>query len=171
MPTDALPDPPERIVADLLVSAWDPTNVEGYDPSATSSDAYLALGTGADFDDVGKPYPSVVVTPSNQTSGGQTTYDFTSGAGSGPGQLRQGSVLATARAQDEQGYRNGATADRLVYLCRQEVERVCRANATGGTTPFTFLGSQPAADAPDDRDDEPVTRLAQVEVRFGWIRS
>jgi hypothetical protein len=170
MPTDALSDRPQRIIADLLVSEWDPTNVDGYDPSATSGDAYLPLGTGADFDDVGAPYPSVVVTPSNQTSGGETSYDFTTGAG-GPGQVRRGSVLATIRAQDERDYRNGVAAETLAHDLRQEVERICRANATGGTTEFTFIGSQPAADAPDDRTDEPPVRLSQAEIRFGWLRA
>jgi hypothetical protein len=170
MPTDALPQRPAREIADLLVAEWTPSNVHGYDPTASPGQSdHLALVTT--LDRVGAVYPSVVVTPSNQTSGGQTTYDFTTGGGSGPGQVRRGSALATVRAQDDQGYRDGTDAETLAYELRQEVERIVRANATGGTTPFMTLGSQPAAAAPDDLTDEPPVRLSQVEIRFAWLRA
>lgn len=170
MPIDALPDRPEQLLADLLVSEWAPSNVHGYAPDdGPGQDTHLP--TAMSLDNVGRRFPSLVVTPSNQTTAGDTTYDFlTDGQ---PGQVRRGSVLATARAQDrpDASYQGEVDAATLVHDIRVEVERIARANADGGTTAFSFIGSQPAADAPDDLTDEPPVRLAQVELRFGWLRA
>jgi hypothetical protein len=86
--------------------------------------------------------------------------------------VRRGSVLVTLRAADGGvQYRNDIDALALAFTLRQEVERVTAANPLGGPTDFTYLGSQPVADAPDDLAAEPPVRQAQVEVRYGWLRA
>ena len=178
-----LTEHPQQILRDLLYGEWDPTNTSGYDPSLNpfENPEGLLLSRARSGGDI---YPSVIITGGGVSSGSETSYDFLTSEG--PGQNRGGLLLVTARAEDvdyddtggfdsdpygydEYGVDGTVSAEDLVYQLAQEVERICGANASGGETPFTYLGSS-LVDAPDDTDVTPTVRIEQVEVPYGWLR-
>lgn len=166
----------ELILQDILLPAWTAANTQGYDPIATDG-TYLASATS--IDDVGRPYPSLVVSPSQPgVASGQTTYDFMTA--NGPGQNRGGTVVATARVQDTtdgSGYTTddesypAVDAAELAEQIIDEVERICLANPTGRTTDLSYLGSHRPSDNPDDNNETPTVRLAQCTIQYGWLRT
>ena len=178
----SLPDRPARHAIDYLLAAWNPAYARGYDitVSTPSAEAFCPIATS--LDDVGSSHPSIVVTASQPGgTAGESTWDFVTS--NGPGQNRQGTLLATIRAQDRDddsntGYTgdsatySGVSATEIVEELADAVERVVMEDpVTPQATQFSYLGSQRPADVPDDFEDSPPTRLAQVELRFGWIRT
>jgi len=166
--------PAQYFIDELLIPDWDPSGALGYDPTASPSDeAFLDVATS--LEDVGAHYPTLVVTYSNETSGGETTYDFLTTQG--PGQQRDGQLVATARAEDGREYTGDAAsyaavdAEAIVYALTSEVEDVCLRNAQGADTRFSYVGSQPGPDVPDDFDAPPTVRLEDCTVAYGWDRS
>jgi len=105
-----LPDrPAQHFMDDVLLPEWDASDALGFDPQASpGTEAFLPVATT--LDNVGASYPSLVIQYSNETSGGESTYDYLTP--SGPGQNRQGTLLAIARAEAEQG---GYTGDSPQY--------------------------------------------------------
>jgi len=163
---------PESALVDLLVAEWTPSNVHGFDVSAgPQSDAYLPLATT--IDNVRAPYPSLVVSFSNETTAGESTYDFLTPDGAG--QSRTGTALATVRAEDRppEGYDTPSgdrvRAEQLVDDIAEEALRIALATPTGAGTPFTSVGGQPGPDVPDDTGQEPPVRIAQRELRFARL--
>jgi hypothetical protein len=80
-----------------------------------------------------------------------------------------------ARAEAEREYAGAAsfdtvTARDLVVEIIEEVERVAQANATGGQSEFQTIGSQRAAEAPDDLDVSPPVRLANCTIQYSYLR-
>jgi hypothetical protein len=154
--------------------------VRGYDITIDDrpSDDPAALVDATSIDNVGSIYPSLIVSASQPgTSGGETTYDFLTD--DGPGQNRTGSVLATARAEAGKDYVGDSStysstdAETIVDEIVSHVEDICFETAAGGSSEFSFVGSQRPSDVPleDDASEGEVTWLAQVEIRFGHIRS
>lgn len=179
MPT-RLSKSPERLFIDVLLSdtnsgGWDPSGAVGYDLDDVPGDeGFLPVGTS--LDDVGETHPHITVQRSNESSGGETTYDFVTTKG--PGQQRDGQLVVTARAEEvEDGYTgdsvsHGAVdAEALVETLIDEVEDVCLRNAQGGSTGFSYLGSQRGADAPNDYDATPPVMIEQCTVAYGWDRA
>jgi hypothetical protein len=173
-----LPQRPEQYFIDqVLIPNWDPSTAQGYDPTvAPGNDAFLPIATS--IGNVGEVYPSLVVTYSNETSGGETTYDFVTTEG--PGQQRDGQLLATARAKDmegDQGYtgdsgsHSSMTAEAIVDELIAEVEDVCLENPQAAGTDFSYLGSQSGPDVPDDLEETPPVRIAQATIVYGWDRT
>jgi hypothetical protein len=171
-----LPDRPAKYFIDqILIPSWDASVAKGYDVNANPGDeAFIPVATT--IDDVGAVYPSLVIQYSNETSGGQTSYDYLTG--NGPGQNRQGTLLAIARAQDSDGGYTGDSAtyasepaDDIVVHVIEAVEHAVQANAAGGSTEFETLGSQRGPDAPDDQETDPTTRLANTQILYTWNRS
>lgn len=173
-----LPKRPQQLfIDDILIPAWDPSGAHGYDLAAGPEDeAFLPVATS--IDDVGASYPSLVVTYSSETSGGETTYDFMTD--SGPGQQRNGQLVATARARDteaDQGYTGAAAiysavdAASIVDTLIAEVEDVCLRNQQGDETEFSYLGSQRGPDVPDDLDETSPVRIADCTIAYGWDRT
>jgi hypothetical protein len=167
---------PERaakhFIDEILLPDFDPSGAVGFDPLAPlGSDAFLPVSTS--LSNVGAGYPSLVVQYSNETSGGESTYDFQTS--NGPGQRRQGSLVVIARAEAEREYRGSTSftalpARDVVVELIEEVERVAQANATGGTSEFQTIGSQRAAEAPDDLDVSPPVRLANCTIQYSYLR-
>jgi hypothetical protein len=158
----------------LLVAEWDPAAVRGYDPSAApGTDAHLPLATS--LDNVGARYPSLVVTYSNETTGGASSYQFVTP--SGPGQRPDGSLVATARAEavDDAptgGY-SGAPGtyarvdgETIVDELAEHAFDIARSHPQGGPTDFKRLGGQRGPDAPDDDEQTPIVRLAQRTIEY-----
>lgn len=175
MPT-RLPKPPERLfIQDVLIPSWDKAQALGYDVDADPGDeAFVPVAPS--LDDVGETYPHITVARSNESTGGQTTYDFISD--SGPGQQRDGQLIVAARAEKQEdgytGYTNKSVAvdaEELVEELINEMEDVCLRNSEGGGTDFTYLGSQRGADAPNDYDASPPVMIEQATVSYGWIRA
>jgi hypothetical protein len=82
-----------------------------------------------------------------------------------------------ARAEAERGgYRGTESFDpvkarTVVVELIEEVERVAQANATGGpSSDFQTIGSQRAAEAPDDTDVSPPVRLANCTIAYSYLR-
>jgi hypothetical protein len=175
MPTRTLPTEPEQEMIDLLVAKWDPAQVRGFDVTAgPASDAHLPIADT--IDTVGAVYPSLVVTYSNETSGGESTYDFTTA--SGPGQSPQGTLLATARAEDrdddyvgDAGTYSAADAKTLVDEIASHALDICRDHPSAPGTAFTHVGGQRGPDAPDDTDTGQPVRIAQRQLDYGglWV--
>lgn len=179
-PQVTLSESPERLVAQFLVDNWNPSNTVGFDPTVTnaSSSAFMPIVTSQD--EVGEIYPSITITFSNETTAGPSTYDFLTD--DGPGQVRDGSLLSTAQAEDtahidaqsgytgEPGTYNRVTAETLVDVLNNEVERITLENATPNNE-LMYIGSQPSADIPDDTDQDPTVRQSQIEIRYSWLRS
>lgn len=175
MPYERLPQRAEQEFIDELVADWDPSVAVGYDlDTAPGDEAFLPVG--GSLADVGESSPTLTVMRSNETSGGETTYDFVTTEG--PGQRRDGELLVTARAkQDGDGYTGDAAqydavdAEAIVDRLIAAVEDVCLRNPNGGDTVFSYLGSQRGADAPDDLDVTPPVYIEQVSVAYGWLRA
>lgn len=171
--SDSLPQKADQYFIDeILDPNWTAANVKGYDANTA------ALPTATSISNVGAKYPQIVIQGGNETAPNQTGYDFLTD--SGPGQTRTGTLIATIRAQDgEDGplqalYENdnsaAVTAEDIVTLIRQEIERVTLANPTAGATEFTHISAFPAGDTPDDLDSDPVVRQESVTINYGWIR-
>jgi hypothetical protein len=163
----------QHFIDELLVPEWSPSDALGFDPTAAvGSDAFLPVATS--LSNVGAGYPSLVVQYSNETSGGESTYDFMTARG--PGQNRQGTLLVIARAESEAGgYRgdaafSAAPARDVVVELVEEVERIATTNATGGTSAFRTVGSQRGPEAPDDTDVSPPVRIANCQVDYSYLR-
>lgn len=177
MPTRLPKRPEQYFIDEILLPNWDPAGALGFDPAASpGAEAFLPVAT--DIGSVGESYPTLVVTYSNETSGGETTYDFLTT--NGPGQQRDGQLVATARAEDtegDEGYTGDASAhsavdaEAVVDELINEVEDVCLANATPSGTAFSYVGSQRDADVPDDLDATPPVRLADCTIAYGWDRT
>jgi hypothetical protein len=167
--------PSQYFIDEILLPAWDPSGAVGFDVTVGDPSAEAFLPVGTSLDDVGQVYPSLVVQRSNETSGGETGYDFLTS--DGPGQNRDGNLLVTVRAEDlEDGYTGDSStydavaADDLVAELIAEVADVCSRRATAPNTEFSFVSAFPGADAPDDTDVTPTVRIAQTTVQYAWIR-
>jgi len=167
--------PAQYFIDEVLLPGWQPSEARGYDVAVADPSAEAFLPVATSIDDVGAIYPSLVVRYSNETSGGESTYDFMTA--SGPGQNRTGELLVTARAQDrdadyagDSGAYATAEADDIVVELTDAVERIVQRNAAGGDTQFETLGSQRGPDIPDDYDEDPPVRLADVQVSYSWTR-
>lgn len=171
--SDSLPQKADQYFIDTILDPeWNDTNAKGYDANTA------ALPTATSISNVGAKYPQIVVQTGNETAPNQTGYDFLTNGG--PGQTRTGTLIATIRAEDgedgplQEVYENdnsaAVTAEDIVTLIRQEIERVTLANPTAGATEFTYLSAFPAADTPDDLDSDPVVRQESVTINYGWIR-
>ena len=181
--TTRLPKRPEQLFIDELLlqstadGGWDPSGALGYDPQANpGEEAFLPVATS--IDNVGAVYPSLVVTYSSETSGGETTYDFMTTEGAG--QQRNGQLVATVRARDteaDEGYTGDSDvyaavdAEEIVDTIVAEVEDVCLRNQQGASTEFSYLGSQRGPDVPDDFDESTPVRIADATISYGWDRA
>jgi len=170
-----LPESPDQYFINQLLldgRSWDASEVYGYDPNPSYTDsAWFAYGT--DLDNVGSSYPNLVISYSNETAGGESTYQYMTPEG--PGQNRNGSLVATARVQDQDGgysTPDGSTveASELASAIIEEVENVCQRNAAGGSSLFTSVGSQRGPDNPDDREEKPYVRIASATISYSWRR-
>jgi len=174
--TLSLPETPDQyFIEEFLLDdmSWHPSDVYGLDPNATPSEsAWFAYGTK--LDTVGASYPSLVISYSNETAGGESTYQYMTP--DGPGQNRNGSLVATARVQEQDGdysTPDGSTVDAstLADAIISEVENVCARNAAGGSSLWTSLGSQSGPDAPDDTEEKPYVRIQSCTISYSWRRS
>jgi len=163
-------------IEDALLPSWTPADAVRFDVTVTDPDNNAFVPVGKSLDDVGAVYPHITVQETNQTAPNTTSYSFL--GPNGPGQDRTGQLLVTARAEDrDAGYTgNSATysvvdAQTLVRTFRQEIEATALDNYRSSDTEFQFLGSSPAADAPDDFGAEPTVRQSQVTILFGWLRN
>jgi len=153
----------------LLISEWDDTETRGYDVN----DGSLPLSDS--IENVGSTYPSLIISFSNETSPNETGYSFL--GETGPGSDNTGSLIATARAQDDADndptYENdGGTAVRADTICKEiihHVREIARSNAAGGSTEFSFIGTEMAGNAPDDLSQDPPVRLTQCTILYGWV--
>jgi hypothetical protein len=167
----------QLFIDDILVPNWDTSDANGFDLDASPGDeAFLPVATK--LDSVGATYPSLVVTYSTETSGGETTYDFLTT--NGPGQQRNGQLVAVARAEDtegdagytgDSGTYSAVDAETIVATLIDEVENVCLENAQGASTDLSYLGSQPGPDAEDDTDPTPPVRIENCTIAYGWDRT
>lgn len=173
-----LPKPAAQLfIDDILIPDWDASGAVGYDlGAAEGTDAFLPVAQS--IDDVGEIYPSLTVARSNESSGGETTYDFLTT--NGPGQQRDGQLVVVARAEateGDEGYTGDSAtysavdAETLVDELINEVEDVCLENDQGGGTDFSYIGSQRGADAPNDYDATPPVFIEQCTVVYGWDRA
>ena len=166
--------PAQHFIDELLLPAWDASDAVGYDPAAApGADAFLPVATS--LSNVGAGYPSLVIQYSSETTPGESTYDFMTARG--PGQTRQGTLVAVARAESEAGgYRGDAgfeplSAEEIVVALVDEVERIAASNATGGTSAFETVGSQRGPEAPDDTDVSPPVRIANCQIDYSYLRT
>jgi hypothetical protein len=170
-----LPDrPAKHFIDEILLPNFEPTLANGFAVTGVSPGDEAFLPVATTIDNVGAVFPSLIISFSNETSGGETTYDFVTREG--PGQRRQGTLVATARAEVRDGYSGDRStfdpipARDLTVQITEAVERVCQEQATGLGSQFETIGSQRAAEAPDDRDSDPTVRMANVEVRYSFSR-
>jgi hypothetical protein len=173
--TLTLPDrPAKHFIEQVLLPEWDASDALGYDVSATPGDeAFIPVATT--LDNVGARYPSLIVQYSNETSGGESTYDYLTE--NGPGQNRQGTLLAIARAEDggtaytsDSGTYSAEPADDAAVKLIEAVENCCQRAAAGGDSEFQTVGSQRGPEAPDDTDVTPPVRIANTQVDYSWLR-
>lgn len=174
--TTSLPErPPQYFIDELLVPQWDPSTVVGFEPTDDPTDqGFVPVGTS--LDDVGESYPSLTVQRTNESSGGETGYDFMTERG--PGQNRDGQLLVTARVEDNQdGYVGDSStygtvdAEDLASDLVDEVERICIDNATASGTELAYVGSYSGSDAPNDYDETPTVFIDQCIVLYSWSRT
>lgn len=172
-----LPNRPEQVIRDLLVDNWNPSNTAGFDPTqaAPSADDFLPISTSVT--NIGQHYPNLVVTFSNETSAGDTSYNYLTT--DGPGQVRDGSVIVTARTEEtgRPAYTGDSDAfaeldaEAINQVLLDEVERIVIENANNpADTGMSYLGTVATADAPDDLDATPPVRIADRNISYGWLR-
>lgn len=190
--TVSLSDRPEQLIRDFLVDNWDPANTNGFDPTNEDPEDPEFLPISTSVTNVGQHYPNVVVSFGNETSAGNTSYNYLTS--NGPGQVRDGSVIVTVRSEEtsspsylghvdgsgtygfDYGTNYGGTttkvdAERINELILQEVERIVLENAhPPPSTDLSYLGSVRTAAAPDDLDSTPPVRIADVSIQYGWLR-
>jgi len=155
----------EQALMDLLASEWDTTQVRGYDVNDGS------LPMADSIHNVGAVYPSLVVTYSNETSPGDSSYSYQSNTG--PGSINNGTLIATARAEEKDtGYENdGGTAvdaDTIAKEIIHHVREIVRSNPTGGSTDFNILGTTKGADIPDDLEQTPPVMMEQANILYAF---
>jgi hypothetical protein len=171
-----LPDKPsQHFIDQVLLPGWDSSEARGFDVTGVQPGDEAFIPVAQTIDSVGAIYPSLIIQYSNETSGGESTYDYLTT--NGPGQNRTGTLLATARAQDDE---DGYTADSTAYSAAdandiaveliEAVENVCQRRADAPNSDFSTIGSQRGPDVPDDLDEDPPVRIAQTEVRYSWLR-
>ncbi|WP_436933694.1 hypothetical protein [Halovenus marina] len=170
-----LSGPAEQVfIDDALLPDWEPSTAVGYDVQEGDPQADAFIPVGNSLDDVGEAYPSLTIQRTNETTPGSTSYNFL--APDGPGQDRQGQLLATARAEEGTTYtgdsatHDAVDADTLVNTLIDEVEDVCLANAEAHQTEISPLGGYRGADAPDDFEATPTVRIEQCIVVYSWQR-
>jgi len=174
-----LPESPDQYFINQILldgSSWHPSEVHGYDPNGNTPADEAGFAYGTSLDNVGRYYPSLVIQYSNETAGGESTYQYITE--NGPGQNRNGSLTATVRVQDDQdGYTGDSStysavdAETLADDLISQVEAVCQRNAAGADTKFAHVGSQRGPDTPDDTDKDPTVRLASCTISYSWLRS
>lgn len=160
---------PENEFMDILQNKWDSSNVRGYDVN----DGSLPLADS--IENVGAVYPSLIISFSNETSPNETTYSFLSD--DGPGSNNDGTLIATARAQDDDNNEgvyendggNAARADTICFEIIAEVARISRDNPLGASSEFSHVGSQRGPDAEDDLEESPPVRLKQSQVSYSYV--
>lgn len=172
MPSETPPTQRDEAVASYLRSQWDPSQVRGYGPSASLPEAARMPLVADSIDEVGAPYPSIVVTFGSETPGGQSGFTFLTDEGAG--QDLTGTIVVTARAEDrDDGYSAdagaypAADAAQLVTELIQHATNLINERPTGADDDFTFSSAARRADAPDDTDQEPIVRQAQTVVTYG----
>lgn len=173
-----LPDRVDKyFIKNVLLPAWNPSNALGYDPQNASEGDEAWLPVATTIDDVGAVYPSLIISYSNEGVGTGTTYDFLTG--NGPGQVREGSLVATVRVQDkadDSGYTGDSSthsaepAEDVTHQLIAEVENVCQRRANGPNTEFSSIGSFKGASADDDTDEEPTVRIENCTITYSWNR-
>lgn len=177
MPTRLSKRPEQLFIDDVLLQDWQPSGAVGYDPTASQgSDAFFPVATS--LEDVGSVYPHLTVARSNESTGGETTYDAMTT--DGPAQNRNGQLVVAARAAateaDEEYTGDSSTysavdAETLVDELINEVEDLCLRNPQGRNTDFSYLGSQRGADAPNDYDQTSPVFIEQCTIAYGWLRT
>jgi len=164
--------PAQYFIDEILLPEWQPSGAVGYDVTLSDPSANGFIPVGESLDDVGESHPSLTVQRSNETGGGETGYDFLTT--DGPGQNRDGTLLVTARAEEEREYSGGSQpavdAGEIASTLIDEVEAVCSRRATAPGIEFSYVSAYPAADAPDDFDVTPTVRVAQTTIQYAWIR-
>lgn len=160
--------PAQYFIDEVLLPEWNASGAGGLDINASPTDsAFVPVATS--IDDVGAVYPSLIIQYSNETSGGESTYSFMTQEGAG--QNRQGTLIATARAQDSQDGYEGMDAEDATVALIEEVENVCQRQAAAPDTDFQHVGSTRGPDAPDDVEEDPTVRLATTQVSYSWLRT
>jgi len=169
-----LPERPAKyIIKEVLVPHWDASDAVGFDPTAgPGNDAHLT--TAATVDNVMAHDPSLIVSYSNETTGGGSTYEFITS--SGPASRPVGTVVVTARAEsDPDGYTGDAgtysaiSGDDLVVTLIEAAENAAHTIPDGGTTALEFVGVERGPDAPHDFDSDPTVYQANTQIRYGYL--
>jgi len=169
-----LPERPDKyIINEVLVPNWDTSDALGYDPTAQpGTDAHLTTATTVD--NVTAHDPSLIVSYSNETTTGESTYEFITA--NGPASRPVGTVIVTARAEsDPDGYTgdagtyNAISGDDLVVTLIEAAENAAHTIPDGGTTDLEFVGVERGPDAPHDFDTDPTVYQANTRIRYGYL--
>jgi len=172
----SLPKKPDRLfIEDVLVPDWEPDNVRGFDASVKdpARESFIPIATS--IDRVGEIYPSLIVSWSNESAGGATTYEYMDDGN--PGQQRSGLLIAAARAEEEETYvgdsnnYSAVDAERIIFEILNEVENICMDNADGGSTDWYYIGSSPSSQPDDTMGEGETVAMDQVTVSYAWLRS
>jgi len=171
-----LPDTPAKHFRDAILKPnWDASVAKGFDPNNSTPTDDEFLPTQTSINNVGAVYPSLIIQFSNETSGGESTYDAVSK--DGPVQFRSGTLLAIARAEDggreytgDSNQYSAEPAEDIVVDIIDAVEDACRSVAAGQSSEFQAVGSQRGPDAPDDTDVNPPVRIANCQVQYTYIQ-
>jgi|APHM01.1.fsa_nt_gi hypothetical protein len=170
-----LPQSPADVFIDqALVPDWEPSEVSGFDVSASPGDSDF-LPVGQSLNDVGTIYPHLTVQFSTESSPGETTYNYINEDGT-PGQDRNGELVITARAEDQRRYTGDSAAhppvgaDEIVEQLIAEVEAVALRNAVSTATDISPLGSQRGADQPNDYEVTPPVLMSSCVISYHYSR-
>lgn len=168
--------PQIHFLQDLLKVKWKPANVVGYDVTVTSGESLIKADDS--FEKLGEYYPQFTVQMAgDESSGGESGYDFISA--DGPGQNRLSTLTAQARVEDpldkDVGYTGDSNtyaevdAETLVELIRKEIERVCNDNPTAPGTDFSFV-SAIHGQIPDESNSSRAIRKDGAVIQYGWLK-
>jgi hypothetical protein len=159
---------------DVFTTAWTPSNVAGYDVTASPGDAAFVPLTRGWYDSANNVDPFVALTNFDEAvPGSRTGFSGFAGDGSGPTSRRAGTGLVTvfAEARPEAGddYRNSLSAQDVLYELRTEIEDIAHHR---GARPAAWqsMGISDWETPAPSTDDEPVVHLTQATLTYEWVK-
>jgi len=173
MPRQLPKRPALYVIEEVLVPHWDVADAVGFDPTAQpGTDAHLTTETTVD--NVAAHDPSLIVSFSNETTSGESGYEFITE--NGPASRPDGALIATARAEDRpDGYTGDAgtyspvDAEDLVVKITDAVENAAKTNPTSPNTELEYVSANRGPDTPHDFDEDPTVYQANTQIRYGYL--
>jgi len=163
-----LSERPEETIRQYLTTAVRPSEIEGYDPRQTDTQANDYLPFTTDYSRWGETYPMVWFGEEDSPTvpgGGESGYSSISGSGAGPNIYEIHNItvsVQTLESDNGAGYLNSTEYDTLAFEIYQEIKHQIQNNATD-LDPFSFIGITPSTPLRDAGEESDTTTFYQEQ--------